>query len=159
MTELSYSDFWPQTRWCRHWRVFKTNYLYQVLRFSGTYLTLDWARITVSSSQARVHFTLVLGYELFSLLKTLMNLKQTIIYKLLRRKRKIEKHDPHNKPEANSGAPGGNSSQVLQEKWCTVEQDFFGVPWGSIQPLVTFINALFPVQQNVHITYTKQWQI
>jgi hypothetical protein len=27
---------------------------------------------------------------------------------------------------------------------------------GPIQPLVTFINVLFPVQQNVHITYTKQ---
>ena len=85
--ELSYSDFWPQTWWCCHCRVFRTNYLYQVLRFSDTYLTLDWARFTVSSStthlKARVHFTLVLGYKLFSLLKTLMNLKQTIIYKLL----------------------------------------------------------------------------
>jgi hypothetical protein len=25
--------------------------------------------------------------------------------------------------------------------------------WGPLKPLVTFINALFPVQQNVQITY------
>jgi hypothetical protein len=48
--ELSYSDLWPQTWWCRHCRVFKTNYPYQVLWFSDTYLTLEWARFTVSSS-------------------------------------------------------------------------------------------------------------
>jgi hypothetical protein len=53
----------------------------------------------------------------------------TIIYKLLRRWQKIEQHDPRNKLEANSGSPEGSSSQVLQEKWCKVEQDFFGVPW------------------------------
>jgi len=38
-------------------------------------------------------------------LKTLIILKQTIIYKLLRRKLKIEQHEPRNKPEANSCTP------------------------------------------------------
>jgi hypothetical protein len=38
---------------------------------------------------------------------TLMTLKQTIIYKLLRRKLKIEQHEPRNKPEANSCTPEG----------------------------------------------------
>jgi len=86
---LLWCPWWPRCHILtfdhKQWRVFNTIYLYQVLRFSDTYLTLDWARVTVSSSQARVHFTLILRYELFSLLKTLMNLKQTIIYKLLRR--------------------------------------------------------------------------
>jgi Fe-S cluster assembly iron-binding protein IscA len=48
----------------------------------------------------------------------------------------------------------------LQETFCKAEQDCFGSlekDWDSMfnkTTVKTFINASFPVQQNVHITYT-----
>jgi hypothetical protein len=74
-----------------------------------------------------------------------MTLRQTIIYKLLRRKLKIEQHEPRNKPEANSCTPEGNNSHGLKEKWCKVEQDCFVTPWtgGDL-----YQNGGFEIQHN-----------